>query len=122
MSVFLLSFQGLAPRTASERLTGHGIDVLRVWNTPEDDPDFLVVGDVDRDSLQASIESEGLPLRGAIPLIIEGVNQPAHQDVEDHLPDSIPHGIAQLDPVGWMNPPLAWCGTCKRWHTKDKHL
>lgn len=95
--------------------------MLRAWDTPGGDLDYLVVGAESRSSLRATIESEGLPLRGAVRLVIEDLDQPSHEEVEAHLPESLPHAITQLDPVGWVGPPLVWCGTCKKWHAKEAH-
>jgi hypothetical protein len=121
LSVFLLSFLGFSPRTASRQLTERGLDVLRVWETPGTDADFLVVSAPDRGAVREVVEEVKLPVRGVRDVLLEGTEESADEEIEALLPTPIPASLFTLDPVGWVDPPWAWCEPCRDWHERGRH-
>jgi hypothetical protein len=119
VTVFLVSLLHFSPQTASRLFDTRGVDVIRIWDSPRPEAtDFLVVKSEGADALREAVESLDLPIRGVQPMLLRG--SPA-AGVED-LPIDLPDALADIDLVGWVDPPLIWCDECQTWHAKEHHV
>jgi hypothetical protein len=121
VAVFLLSILGVSPGLASHRLAGQGIDVLRVWETPSTDVDYLVVRARDRSEVRQAAAKLDLPLRGGRSMLVEGPERRTDREIEALLPAAIPDSLSEQDLVGWIDPAWTWCDKCRKWHARDRH-